>query len=84
MFSSIQVCLNKNFKLSENNFLSAIRINKKLKNELNLAECNYEMAQLFKEIGNRESEVKYLNDALEYYKKIGSKEQIEDIQNQLN
>jgi tetratricopeptide (TPR) repeat protein len=74
----------KNYKIAENSLLSALRLNKKLDIQLNIAECYYDLAKLFSEIHDKEEERKYLNESLDYYKKINAKGQIGEIQKRVN
>jgi tetratricopeptide (TPR) repeat protein len=74
----------KNYKIAENNLLSALRLNKKLDIQLNIAECYYDLAQLFSEIHDKDEERKYLNESLVYYKKINAQSHIDEIQAYVN
>ncbi len=74
----------KNYRIAENSLMSALRINKKLDIELNIAECYYELAQLFSEIDNQDEEKEYLNQSLLLYKRLNSGSHIQEIQDRLN
>ncbi len=69
----------KNYTLSENYFLSSLRINNELNNKLNYAETCFELGILYYETGNSESR-KYFEKAYSYYKKIGAKIEMEEIE----
>ncbi len=60
----------KNYKLSESYLLNSLRINKSLKNEMNIAETSLELAALYEEMDNSKSKNSYLKNALNYYKQI--------------
>ncbi len=73
-----------NYKLAENCFMSALRINKKLGIGLNTAECYYELALLYSLLDNVDEEKKFLNYSLEYYKLFNAANHIEEIKSKLN
>jgi tetratricopeptide (TPR) repeat protein len=73
-----------NYKLSENSFMSALRINKKLNIGLNVAECYYELASLYSELDNIEEEKKYLNYSLDYYKAFNAASHVQEIETKLS
>ena len=74
----------KNYLLAENNFISALRINKKLDIKLNIAECYYELAIMFNETANTELEKAHLADSLQFYSKINLTSKINEIQQKLD
>lgn len=74
----------RNYRIAENNLMSALRINKKLDIQLNVAECYFELAQLFSETDNLVEEKEYLNQSLSMYKKLNSVSHIRKIETRLN
>ena len=72
------------YKLSENCFMSALRINKKLEIGLNIAECYYELALLYSLLENVDEEKKFLNFSLNYYKAFNATSHITEIEAKLN
>ena len=68
-----------NFDLAENYLLSSLRINKKYKNQMNIAETSLELAKVYDSLGKDSERDVFLDVALQYYKKINAQEQIEEI-----
>ncbi|MGD1007634.1 MAG: tetratricopeptide repeat protein [Ignavibacteriaceae bacterium] len=62
----------KHYDLSENYFLTSLRLNAELENILNHAETLSELGELFIEINKKEEAKKCLKAALKDYKKIGA------------
>lgn len=62
----------KNYKLAENNLLSALRLNKALNLQINIADCYYELASLFNELQKDDQELKYLNYSYDHYREINA------------
>lgn len=60
----------RNFQLAENHFQTSLRINAELDNSLNLAETNYEIGLLYKDMKKDKDSKKYLNLALTEFKKL--------------
>ena len=52
-----------------------------LNNQLNLAESKVELGHLLKLMGDEDKSKQYYIDALDYYRKINSKVDIEEIEN---
>jgi tetratricopeptide (TPR) repeat protein len=73
-----------NLLVSENSLLTSYRLNKDLKNQLNLAEVSCELGILFKQKGEVDKSNQYLNEALRYFKKINSKADIQELEKLLN
>jgi tetratricopeptide (TPR) repeat protein len=71
------------YDLSENYFLTSLRLNTELKNILNHAETLSELGELFIEINNKEEAKKCLKDALKDYKRIGANLHINEITGRL-
>ena len=61
-----------NLNVSENSLLTSYRLNKDLKNQLNLAEVACELGILYKQKGDANKGNQYLNEALGYFKMIDS------------
>ena len=70
----------RNYKLSESYLLMSLRINTSLKNEMNIAETSYELGVLYEEIDNSKSKNSYLENALEYYKRIRMEQKVKKIE----
>ncbi len=68
-----------NFELAENYFLSSLRINKKYKNQMNVAETSLELAKLYDAQFKETERDIFLEAATKYYKKIGAIQKIEEI-----
>ena len=73
----------KNYQLSENFFLSSLRLNKKMENSLNVAECSYELSVLYEEMERYEEVKSHLEDSLTYYRKIKADEHVRKIEEKL-
>ncbi len=73
----------KNFNSSENFLLSSLRINTTLKNEMNLAETSFELAQLYLELNNSELKNSYLRSSLNYFKEINASIKVKQIEEML-
>ncbi len=68
-----------NYELAENYLLSSLRINKKYKNQMNVAETSLELAKVYDAQYKKNERDIFLDVALKYYKKIDATEQIEEI-----
>jgi tetratricopeptide (TPR) repeat protein len=73
----------KNYKTAESFLLNSLRINKSLKNEMNIAETSVELAHLYKEMDNPNSNKSYLGSALKYFKKIQAAQKVKEIETML-
>ena len=73
-----------NLAVSESSLLTSYRLNKDLKNQLNLAEVACELGILFKQKGETEKGNRYLKEALGYFRKINSKVDISYLENLLS
>jgi tetratricopeptide (TPR) repeat protein len=73
----------KNYKTSESFLLNSLRINKNLKNEMNIAETSIELALLYKEIEKPDSRESYLGSALKYFKQIHASRKVKEIETML-
>ncbi len=69
----------KNYLVSENHFLTSLRINKELENELNYAETAFELGVLYNEAGREKDASSYFRKAINYYKKIKADSEITRI-----
>jgi len=69
----------KNYNAAENYFLSSLRINQELENNLNEAETLLEMGILYQQTGSLEKAAEVLNASLKYYKKTGVADMISKI-----
>ena len=73
----------KDYSLAEDYFLTSLRINRELKNELNFAETSFELGILYNDLKDVEKAKPYLLDALKFYKKVKSKTEIAKIEEYL-
>lgn len=74
----------RHYDLSENYFLTSLRINTELENILNHAETMAELGELYIEIHKKEEANKCLKAALKDYKKMGADLHIKEIAGRLN
>ncbi len=74
---------NKKYQQAENCYKSALVINNKLDARLNTAECNYELALLYREVNDDKTELRYLNNSLTYYNQLNHEPQIAEIRKRL-
>lgn len=74
----------KHYDLSESYLLTSLRINGELGNKLNHSETSYELGLLYFEINQPQTAVKYLTNALKYFKKIKAKPEIAKIESLLD
>ena len=70
----------KKYILAENSFISALRINKNLGINLNVAECYFELASVHRELGESYKERDSLLNSQKYYKYIDLSTKISEIQ----
>ena len=68
-----------NYELSVNHFQTSIRINTELENSLNLAETNYEIGLLYKEMKRTKEAKKHLNMALTEFKNLNMLEMVKKV-----
>jgi tetratricopeptide (TPR) repeat protein len=61
-----------NYKLSENYFLTSLRINKELSNGLNEAETLYELGKLYIDMNQKNMGLQVFKSSLEYFRNINS------------
>ncbi len=59
---------------------TSLRINITLKNEMNIAEASFELAQLYHEINNYELKNLHFKNSLKYYKEINSLTKVRQIE----
>lgn len=71
----------KNYLLAENYLQTSLRLNLESGNQLNQAETYQELGLLYKEMEKQDDSSKYLNLALEYFKKINSEPDIKQLEN---
>ncbi|MBM4175914.1 MAG: tetratricopeptide repeat protein [Ignavibacteria bacterium] len=76
--------LRKNFNDSENYLQSSLRLNEKFRDDLNLAETSFELAKLYGTLNKKTEEDNYLNQALQYYRKIEAVGKIKELQKLLD
>lgn len=69
-----------NYKGAENYFLSSLRINEEVENDLNQAETSFELGILYVKQNRKEEAVKYLNFSLDYYRKQNAHALVRKIQ----
>ncbi len=74
----------KNFELSESYLLTSLRINNELQNKLNAAESSVELGMLYQEIAKKEDSNFHFSNAVNYFRKIKAKEEINKIEAYLN
>jgi adenylate cyclase len=72
------------YSSAESYLLTSLRINTELKNKLNQAETSVELGLLYKELSRKKESKFYFSNAMDYYKKINSKEEIYKIESYLN
>jgi len=70
----------KNYKVSESYLLSSLRINKALKNEMNIAETYLELAVLNGELKDSNSKDFHLRCSLSYYREINAASKVKKIE----
>ncbi len=70
-----------NLDLAENYLLSSLRINKKYKNQMNIAETALELVKVYEEQDKESERDVFLDVALRYYKKINATKQVQEIIN---
>ncbi len=70
----------KNYKLSESYLLNSLRINKSLKNDMNVAETSLELATLYEKMANAKSKNSHLQNALNYFKQIRASQKVKEIE----
>lgn len=73
-----------NFELSESYLLTSLRINNELQNKLNTAESSVELGVLYKALSKKEDSNFHFSNAVNYFKKIKAKEEINKIESYLN
>lgn len=73
----------KNYPVAENHFLTSIRINTELENELNLSETWVEIGILYKDMGKNKDANLFFKKAMTYYKKIKTESEVARIQSLL-
>lgn len=74
----------KSFPSSEDNFLTSLRINEELKNELNYAETAFELALLYRQTGKDKQAVEYYKKSIGYYKKIKAVNEAAELESIFN
>ncbi|MDR3627466.1 MAG: tetratricopeptide repeat protein [Ignavibacteriaceae bacterium] len=74
----------KHYKISENYFLTSLRLNTELENILNQAETLFELGELYIEIDKKEEAKRCLKTALKNYKKIGADIHIKEVKERLD
>lgn len=71
------------FETAEAYFLTSLRINEELQNEMNYAETAESLALLYKENDRNDQSKEYFEKACEYYVKNNCKEKLEEIKTHL-
>lgn len=71
------------FRQSESYYLTSLRMNKELRNELNEAETSYELGTLYGELNRSKESQLHLKRALNYYKGIKAFNEVINIQTKL-
>jgi tetratricopeptide (TPR) repeat protein len=61
-----------NYKLSENYFLTSLRLNQDLSNSLNKAETLYELGKLYVDMNQKNMGLEVFKSSLEYFRNINS------------
>jgi len=61
-----------NYKLSENYFLTSLRLNQDLANSLNKAETLYELGKLYIDMNQKNMGLEVFKSSLEYFRNINS------------
>lgn len=74
----------KNRKLAESFFVTSIRINNELNNELNATESQLELGKILLDNNRKELATVELQKAMKYYKKINYLHKVEEINNIIN
>ncbi|MBU1677379.1 MAG: hypothetical protein KKD86_00760, partial [Bacteroidetes bacterium] len=62
----------KNYDIAENYLLSSLRMNLEFDNRLNYAETSFELAVLFNEKGDKKQKIKFANESISQFKKVGA------------
>ena len=73
----------KHYDAAENYFLTSLRINKELSNELNYAESAHELGVLYQQMDKLKESKANFTAALSYYKKIKAQKEIEELQQKI-
>lgn len=74
----------KSYGVAESYFLSSLRLNEELENQLNFAETCFELGILYDEMNKPETKQKYLKKSYDFYKRIGHKTEMEKIRIMMN
>lgn len=74
----------KNSKLAESLFVTSIRINNELNNQLNATEAQVELGKMLLESNRNERAKAELTKAMRYYKKINYQNKVDEIKNLIN
>lgn len=72
------------YPTSEHNFLTSLRLNEELKNELNYAETAFELALLYREMGKEKPAGEYYKKSLSYYKRIRAVNEVDELRSIFN
>lgn len=69
-----------NYALAESYLQSSLRLNKKMKNILNIAEASFELANLYGELNRQNEKQEYLKEALKHYREVQATERVQKIE----
>jgi tetratricopeptide (TPR) repeat protein len=73
----------RNYLKAENLLKTSLRMNVELGNKLNEAETSVELGKLYNKLNDKSQSRKWLQQGIEYYKWLGSKEKIKEIESLL-